>query len=61
MTICSPQQIWAPSRAVREKQMDRARVIVRARAAQIRNDAFREHYLTRTWPNAEILVQWHDG
>jgi len=35
----------------------RARELIEERARRIRNDAWREHFLTRTWPNAEILAQ----
>jgi tetratricopeptide (TPR) repeat protein len=33
-----------------------ARALVEERARQIRNDSYREHFLTRTWPNAAILA-----
>lgn len=35
----------------------RAKGIVEERARRIRNDGYREHYLTRVWPNAEILAR----
>jgi serine/threonine protein kinase/tetratricopeptide (TPR) repeat protein len=35
----------------------RAKTTVEERAGRIRNDGYREHFLTRTWPNAEILAQ----
>ena len=34
-----------------------ARALVEERARQIRNDSYREHFLTRTWPNAAILAE----
>jgi len=34
-----------------------ARELVEVRARNIRNDSHREHFLTRTWPNAEILAR----
>jgi tetratricopeptide (TPR) repeat protein len=34
-----------------------ARALVEERARQIRNDSFREHFLTRTWPNNAILAE----
>ncbi|MHC4224724.1 MAG: tetratricopeptide repeat protein, partial [Planctomycetota bacterium] len=35
----------------------RAREMIEERARQIRNGSYREFYLTRTWPNAEILAR----
>jgi tetratricopeptide (TPR) repeat protein len=41
----------------REEFLARARALVEERAGRIRNDGFREHYLTRVWPNTVILAQ----
>ncbi|MDH3590570.1 MAG: tetratricopeptide repeat protein [Planctomycetota bacterium] len=38
----------------RDDLLEKAREMVEARAAPIRNDSFREHFLTRVWPNREI-------
>ncbi len=35
----------------------RAKGMVEERARRIRSDGYREHYLTRSWPNAEILAR----
>ncbi|MCK6459410.1 MAG: hypothetical protein L6Q95_05890, partial [Planctomycetes bacterium] len=37
--------------------LGKARALVKERAARIRNDGYREHYLTRVWPNTVILAQ----
>jgi tetratricopeptide (TPR) repeat protein len=37
--------------------LERAHTFLEARQSAIRNDGYREHYLTRTWPNAEILAE----
>jgi tetratricopeptide (TPR) repeat protein len=37
--------------------LSRARELVEERARQIRNDSYREHFLARRWPNAEILAR----
>ncbi|UCE87497.1 MAG: hypothetical protein JSU66_07225, partial [Deltaproteobacteria bacterium] len=36
--------------------LQRARELVDERARPIRHDAFREHFLTRVWPNSVILA-----
>jgi tetratricopeptide (TPR) repeat protein len=41
--------------AARENFLSLARAIVEERARRIGNDTWREHFLLRTWPNAEIL------
>ena len=41
--------------------LDEARKRVEDRARPIRNDTFREHFLTRTWPNREITRDPPDG
>jgi tetratricopeptide (TPR) repeat protein len=40
----------------RRRHLERARMLVEVRSRAIRNDGYREHYLTRTWPNREILA-----
>ena len=37
--------------------LERAHALLERRQSAIRNDGYREHYLTRTWPNAEILEE----
>jgi tetratricopeptide (TPR) repeat protein len=41
----------------RRFHLERARALLEKRQSAIRNDGYREHYLTRTWPNAEILSE----
>jgi hypothetical protein len=41
----------------RRSHLDRARALLEKRQRAIRNDGYREHYLTRTWPNPEILAK----
>ncbi|MHC4548874.1 MAG: serine/threonine-protein kinase [Planctomycetota bacterium] len=41
----------------RERFLVRAREILEERARRIRNGSYREYFLTRTWPNAEILAR----
>ncbi|MFI5403189.1 MAG: ATP-binding protein, partial [Planctomycetota bacterium] len=41
----------------RDEFLGRAKQITEERARRIRNDSYREHYLTRVWPNAEILAR----
>ncbi|HEX5137464.1 MAG TPA: protein kinase [Planctomycetota bacterium] len=41
----------------RAEFLGRAKALVEERAARIRNDGYREHYLTRVWPNTVILAQ----
>jgi len=48
---------FAADPARRKAHLERAQALVDARQRGIRNDGYREHYLTRTWPNAEILEQ----
>ena len=35
--------------------LSKAREMVEERAQHVRNDAHREYFLTRSWPNADIL------
>jgi len=48
---------FAPDAEDRRRDLDRALALLEARKGAIRNDAYREHYLTQTWPNAEILEE----
>jgi tetratricopeptide (TPR) repeat protein len=41
----------------RRAHLARAHAMLERRQGAIRNDGYREHYLTRTWPNAEILSE----
>jgi tetratricopeptide (TPR) repeat protein/predicted Ser/Thr protein kinase len=41
----------------RRSHLERAQALLERRQGAIRNDGYREHYLTRTWPNAEILAE----
>jgi tetratricopeptide (TPR) repeat protein/predicted Ser/Thr protein kinase len=43
----------------RRHHLERAHAFLEKRQNAIRNDGYREHYLTRTWPNAEILSEAH--
>jgi hypothetical protein len=40
-----------------ESYLEQAHRLVCERTTVLRNDAHREHFLTRTWPNAEILEE----
>jgi tetratricopeptide (TPR) repeat protein len=41
----------------RRFHLERAHALLEIRQGAIRNDGYREHYLTRTWPNPEILAE----
>jgi tetratricopeptide (TPR) repeat protein len=41
----------------KRRHLESARSLLERRQSAIRNDGYREHYLTRTWPNPEILAE----
>jgi len=45
----------------RQDLLDKARAMTQRRARPVRNDSYREHFLTRTWPNREITRDPPDG
>ncbi|HEX5137919.1 MAG TPA: protein kinase [Planctomycetota bacterium] len=48
---------FAEDEEARRAHLAQARALLERRQNAIRNDGYREHYLTRTWPNAEILAE----
>ncbi len=54
--VDGPEIYYALSEILGERgYLERAKELVLERARRIRNDGYREHFLKRTWPNAEIL------
>jgi len=55
-TSDGPEIYYTLAEILREERLHvRAAELVEQRARQIRNDGYREHFLARTWPNAQIV------